>query len=241
MDESDLTMEAYIELHAEKAQRRGRTFNWETATYDMALPPRDQRYPFIRFEGWSTPMRILLISRRGWGRFMIKGYTRMAKVFIDLDVVEEIGSVGFGLYWAESARQISDKGDLNGYWRGISFEVDFIGATPSYTLIRDPLLRLRYASRRKRRAMISGVRVLLVVDMDELVRLQICDRFDDTWAWVAPGPERQSDVATRALGDVEGTHYEVEGVHAILAPVQAPQPPPVAAQSRTLPLGMARL
>ncbi|GJY20975.1 putative reverse transcriptase domain-containing protein [Tanacetum coccineum] len=28
-----LTMEAYIELHAEKARRRGRTFNWETATY----------------------------------------------------------------------------------------------------------------------------------------------------------------------------------------------------------------
>ncbi|GJR94904.1 hypothetical protein Tco_0267078 [Tanacetum coccineum] len=35
MDESDLTMEAYIELHAEKAQRRGRTFNWETATYGL--------------------------------------------------------------------------------------------------------------------------------------------------------------------------------------------------------------
>ncbi|GJU81435.1 hypothetical protein Tco_1283800, partial [Tanacetum coccineum] len=33
MDESDLSMEEYIELHAEKARRRGQAFNWETATY----------------------------------------------------------------------------------------------------------------------------------------------------------------------------------------------------------------
>ncbi|GJU59484.1 hypothetical protein Tco_1237250 [Tanacetum coccineum] len=34
MDESDLTIEEYIELHAEKAQRRDQTFNWETTIYD---------------------------------------------------------------------------------------------------------------------------------------------------------------------------------------------------------------
>ncbi|GJU59483.1 hypothetical protein Tco_1237249 [Tanacetum coccineum] len=33
MDESDLTIEEYIELHAEKAQRRDQTFNWETTIY----------------------------------------------------------------------------------------------------------------------------------------------------------------------------------------------------------------
>ncbi|GJU24159.1 hypothetical protein Tco_1162780 [Tanacetum coccineum] len=33
MDDSDLTMEEYIDLEAEKARRHGRTFNWETATY----------------------------------------------------------------------------------------------------------------------------------------------------------------------------------------------------------------
>nr|GEV57909.1 hypothetical protein [Tanacetum cinerariifolium] len=33
MDESDLTMEKYIELHAENVRRCGQTFNWETATY----------------------------------------------------------------------------------------------------------------------------------------------------------------------------------------------------------------
>ncbi|GJY09488.1 putative reverse transcriptase domain-containing protein [Tanacetum coccineum] len=43
---------------------------------------------------------------------------------------------------AESARQIPDKGDLRDYWRGISYARDFLGAVLSYTLIRDPILRL---------------------------------------------------------------------------------------------------
>ncbi|GKC38106.1 hypothetical protein Tco_1050490, partial [Tanacetum coccineum] len=33
MDDSNLTMEEYIELEAKKARRRGQTFNWKTATY----------------------------------------------------------------------------------------------------------------------------------------------------------------------------------------------------------------
>ncbi|GJU42207.1 hypothetical protein Tco_1195164 [Tanacetum coccineum] len=47
-------------------------------------------------------------------------------------------------------------------------------------------LRL-FASRRKHGAMISGD--LLMIDMAELVRLHICEELDDTWAWVASGPE----------------------------------------------------
>ncbi|GKD78752.1 hypothetical protein Tco_1341373, partial [Tanacetum coccineum] len=65
------------------------------------------------------------------------------EVIIDIDVeAEEIETVRFGLYWAESARKIFDKGDLSAYWRGISFEGDFLGAPPFYTHIRDPMLRL---------------------------------------------------------------------------------------------------
>ncbi|GKD25362.1 hypothetical protein Tco_1231576, partial [Tanacetum coccineum] len=36
MDDPNITMEEYIKLQAEKAKRRGRTFNWETATYDKS-------------------------------------------------------------------------------------------------------------------------------------------------------------------------------------------------------------
>ncbi|GKF96620.1 hypothetical protein Tco_0292441, partial [Tanacetum coccineum] len=41
---------------------------------------------------------------------------------LGLHTAEEMKTVGFGLYWAESARQISDKGDLSAYWRRISSE-----------------------------------------------------------------------------------------------------------------------
>ncbi|GKG01198.1 hypothetical protein Tco_0305903, partial [Tanacetum coccineum] len=35
--------------------------------------------------------------------------------------------------------------------------------------------------------------------MAELVRLKISSQFDDTWVWVAMGPERQPDDAAGAL------------------------------------------
>ncbi|GKE10810.1 hypothetical protein Tco_1414361 [Tanacetum coccineum] len=41
---------------------------------------------------------------------------------------------------------------------------------------------------------------LQMIDMAELVRLQICTQFDDTWAWVAMGPERWLDTAAGAPG-----------------------------------------
>ncbi|GJS09105.1 hypothetical protein Tco_0365901 [Tanacetum coccineum] len=37
---------------------------------------------------------------------------------------------------------IPGKGDLQDYWRGISNDGDFLGPPPSYTLNRDPVLRL---------------------------------------------------------------------------------------------------
>ncbi|GKC79090.1 hypothetical protein Tco_1129864 [Tanacetum coccineum] len=117
---------------------------------------------------------------------------------------------------------------------GISSAGDFLGTTPSYTAIQDPILRLCHrltacsiAGRSQAPKMVtvtdlfysrgmdvgSGLTVitpeLLTIDMAELVRLQICIEVDDTWAW------------------------------AVLAPVQAPpQPPPAAA--RTLPQRMDR-
>ncbi|GKB02708.1 hypothetical protein Tco_0830797 [Tanacetum coccineum] len=45
-------------------------------------------------------------------------------------------------YWSESERMIPRKGDLHDYWRDILTDGDFLGPPPSYTLIRDPVLRL---------------------------------------------------------------------------------------------------
>ncbi|GJW94736.1 hypothetical protein Tco_0174408 [Tanacetum coccineum] len=50
MDEANLTMEEYIKLKAEKACRRGQTFNWETATYSKFRYHEDIEY----FKGFET-------------------------------------------------------------------------------------------------------------------------------------------------------------------------------------------
>ncbi|GKE02284.1 hypothetical protein Tco_1390267 [Tanacetum coccineum] len=80
---------------------------------------------------------------------------------------------------------------------------------------------------------------LPVIDMGELVRLQICEKIDDTWAWVALGPERQPDDVAGAFEATEDAPIVDEGGQAVLAPVHAPSPP--AAAARTMPQRMARL
>ncbi|GKA24332.1 hypothetical protein Tco_0710365 [Tanacetum coccineum] len=134
-----------------------------------------------------------------------------------LHTAEEMQTVGFGLYWTENARRILDKGDAPEkvtvtdlfYLRGM----DVCSVNVPYLLAR--YLRL-FALGRKQGAMIFGgqfvarlaehfglltkeriqgltviVRDLLVIDMDELVRLQICVELDDTWSWVPAGPAGQ--------------------------------------------------
>ncbi|GKA19972.1 hypothetical protein Tco_0699887 [Tanacetum coccineum] len=396
MDDSSMTMEEYIMFEEEKARKRGKVFDWQTATYgkirvdddlhdlssleaefpaivindafapqdtfqcksqenwsprtrrkqflyscaflvdfaNMALPPREQRHRFLRYEGLEYPdtdivdfegrlarihmrevHRVPVFDFGGLPDLMAEGLTarmtmehrdeagvsvftgrarrrmswRQFILALGLHMKEEMQTAGFGVYWAESARQILNKGDLRDYWMGISSVRDFLGTAPSYTAIRDPILRpchrliacsiagrsqapekvtmtdlfylsgmdvglvnvpyllaryLRlFSTGRKSRAHIFGGQFvarladhfglltaeilggltviapeLPVIDMAELVRLQISVELDDTWAWVAMGPERQPDVATGA-----------------------PPPPPPPAPVRTIPQRLGRL
>ncbi|GKG19964.1 hypothetical protein Tco_0379765, partial [Tanacetum coccineum] len=62
-------------------------------------------------------------------------------------------------------------------------------------------------------------------------------RFDDTWAWVAQGPERQQATAAGAYVADEAGPAVNEGAQEIPAPAQAPSPPtppPPAPQPRTI-------
>nr|GEZ08978.1 hypothetical protein [Tanacetum cinerariifolium] len=68
----------------------------------------------------------------------------------------------------------------------------------------------------------------------------ICKKIDDTWAWVASGPEMQPDAAISAPEAIEDAFVIDEGASAVPATMQAPQPPPPPA-ARTLPQRMARL
>ncbi|GKD88972.1 hypothetical protein Tco_1364479, partial [Tanacetum coccineum] len=84
---------------------------------------------------------------------------------------------------------------------------------------------------------------LQMIDMAELVRLQICVQLDDTWAWVAMGPERQPDTAAGAPADAEDALIVDEGGQADPAPAQAPQQPPSPppAPAKTIPYRLGRL
>ncbi|GKG60784.1 hypothetical protein Tco_0614346, partial [Tanacetum coccineum] len=66
---------------------------------------------------------------------------------------------------------------------------------------------------------------LQIIDMGELVRLQIYVHLDDTWAWVAMGPDRQPDAAASALGVAQDALIVNEGGQAVPVPIQAPQQP----------------
>ncbi|GJU16249.1 hypothetical protein Tco_1144215 [Tanacetum coccineum] len=57
----------------------------------------------------------------------------------------------------------------------------------------------------------------------------------DTLAWVAPGPERQQVVTAGAPKVVEDAPVVDEGAPVVPAPVHAPQPPPTASPTRSLP------
>ncbi|GJX53365.1 hypothetical protein Tco_0281734 [Tanacetum coccineum] len=83
---------------------------------------------------WTLQFQLGRVRRRmSWWEFIIA---------LGLHTEEEMQTAGFEVYWAGSARQIPDKGDLRDYRMGISSVGDFLGTTPSYTLIRDPILRL---------------------------------------------------------------------------------------------------
>ncbi|GJT23930.1 hypothetical protein Tco_0893867 [Tanacetum coccineum] len=112
--------------------------------------------PDLIAKGLSTRMlmehrdaQVLVRRHMSWREFILA---------LRLHTAEEMQTVGFGLYWTESARRILDKGDLSAYWIEISFVGDFLGM--DVCSVNVPYLLARYlrlfASGRKQGAMISG-------------------------------------------------------------------------------------
>ncbi|GJR41929.1 hypothetical protein Tco_1310032 [Tanacetum coccineum] len=149
-------------------------------------------------------------------------------------------SPDFARYWSESERMILRKGGLHDYWRDILTDGDFLGPPPSYTLIRDPVLRLCHRmmahniagrSQAPEKVTVTDLFYLRGLDVGSFVA-QLAEHFglltaeilggltlDDTWAWVAMGPERQPDAATGALRVAQDAPIVDEGGQAIPAPV----------------------
>nr|GEV19991.1 hypothetical protein [Tanacetum cinerariifolium] len=97
-----------------------------------------------------------------------------------LHTAEEIENTGFGLYWAESGRQISDKGDLSAYrkgflLRGIFWEPEKVTVTDLFYLrwidvgsVNVPYLLGRMLIEERLQGLTVIVRDLLVINMVEL-------------------------------------------------------------------------
>ncbi|GJT82289.1 hypothetical protein Tco_1056631 [Tanacetum coccineum] len=139
--------------------------------------------------------------RMSWREFILA---------LGLHLAKEMQTAGFGLYWAESARRIPDKGELSDYWIRISSVGDFLGMDVGSVNV--PYLLARYlrlfASRRKQGAMISRGGV----DEEALVAPGGGDE-DDEIPQAMPSPPRtqgeriaQLEEVGNVIGRVPETH-----------------------------------
>ncbi|GKC40393.1 hypothetical protein Tco_1052777 [Tanacetum coccineum] len=134
---------------------------------------------------------------------------------LGLHTEEEMQMAEFGVYWAESARQIPDKGGLKDYLMGILSGGDFLRTAPSYTLIRDLILRLCHRliacsnagrSQAPEKVTVTYLFYLKGMDVDSVNVPYILARYlrffaavrqsgahisGGKFAWVTMGPERQ--------------------------------------------------
>ncbi|GJV50501.1 hypothetical protein Tco_1440713 [Tanacetum coccineum] len=180
---------------------------------DMALPPHDQRHQYLRYEGLhytdadiaDFEARLAKIYMREVHRVQVFDIGGLLDLMVDglsaRMLMEHRDAQG-----ADSARQVPDKGDLRDCWIRISFAGDFLSIAPSYTAIRNPILRLCHrliacsiAGRSHASEKVTVTDLFYLGGMD-VGSVNIFMDIDDTWAWVAMGPERQLDAAAGALG-----------------------------------------
>ncbi|GKD21823.1 hypothetical protein Tco_1223526, partial [Tanacetum coccineum] len=206
--------------------------------------------PDLMAEGLSG--RMLMEHRNEAG---VSVFTSMfSQAILDLDTLGtlqfQLGGARRRMSWRQFilALGLHTDEEMQTFGFGISSAEDFLGTTPSYTAIRDHILRLCHqliacsiAGRSQalekvtvtdlfylRGMDVGSVNVpyllvryircltviapeLSVINMAELVRLQICVKLDDTWAWVAMGPERQPNNAAGAPVKAEDALIVDEG------------------------------
>ncbi|GKD71440.1 hypothetical protein Tco_1325530 [Tanacetum coccineum] len=110
---------------------------------NIALPPRDQRHQYLRYEGLLYSDADIVDFETILARIYRREVHRV-HVF-DFGGLQDLMAEGLSarmLMEHKDAKRIPDKGDLRDYWIVISSARYFLGTTPSYTLIRDPILRL---------------------------------------------------------------------------------------------------
>ncbi|GJU03121.1 hypothetical protein Tco_1113459 [Tanacetum coccineum] len=168
VDEFNLKDETSLSEYDKEEQNKKLVSKNGYSVLDMALPPRDPRHQYLRFEGLEYTNaditdfeeRLSRIYSRGIHRMLVLDFESLpammserftsrilhkeawfCEAIVDIDFEYALVSSWVGPR-RQSARYISDKGDLSAYWRRISYKGNFLGTPPSYTHIRDPILRL---------------------------------------------------------------------------------------------------
>ncbi|GKD67892.1 hypothetical protein Tco_1321982 [Tanacetum coccineum] len=131
MDDPHLTMEEYIRLEEEKAHKCGKVFNWKTATYEKIRVDDDlhnfssveAEFPAIVINDAVAPQDELQCKSQPWDYTRRRRYRRLGLVF--------------------TGPRTPDRSPISeGLLDRDLISRDFLGIAPSYTLIRDPILRL---------------------------------------------------------------------------------------------------
>ncbi|GKC17373.1 hypothetical protein Tco_1014155 [Tanacetum coccineum] len=181
---------------------------------NMALPPREQRHIFVRYKGLEYTDSDIADFESGLERIYTREIHRVQVV--DLHGMPELLRDGL---FSSMAMEHRDEASVVVFtsqaWgrrfasgrnsRAYIFSWQFVARLAEHfeLLIGEILGGLTVISPE-----------LQMIDMTKLVRLQICMQFDDTWAWVTIGPERQPDAAAGApewMARLEEDVHEIRG------------------------------
>ncbi|GJT89661.1 hypothetical protein Tco_1078506 [Tanacetum coccineum] len=229
MDDLNITMEEYIKLLAEKAQRRGQMFNWETATYDKIYCDNldffsdfESDFPATVYNDASTSSENVSSEPTVSIYDAIKTDFDFSISFSDSDdedytFICDKDSFSYKLIHVDNLKPepVNDHVEINTELCSKNIDIKPMDSGACTWKDTTPI---EFALRRKRGAMISGGRFVAclaehfgLLTEQRLQGLTIFDELDDTWASAIP------------------------------APIQAPQPPPTAASTRTMVQRLSRL
>nr|GEY21322.1 hypothetical protein [Tanacetum cinerariifolium] len=148
-------------------------------------------------------------------------------LFLGLHTIEEMDTDGFRAYWIkEPLRRLCHiLIAFTIFGRGQALEK--VTTTDLFNLrSMDEGMTSDYEQ--SLQTFIVEVRGLTTIDIDELVKLRICDRLGDVVTWVAMGLERQQVGAAFGAAHVDPEVAQV-GVQVDLAPIEVAQMPQAAA------------
>nr|GEX37506.1 hypothetical protein [Tanacetum cinerariifolium] len=222
MGNPNITMEEYIKLQAEKAQRHDFEVYYPTIVYNDASTSSKNVS--------SEPIRLDMIFGRDANRVYVLGFTGLTEetgqTLADRMRMVFIGAKGQVMFTSHAWRRLFEiRGPLlQGARRMMTWRqlIMALGLHIAKEMAEDGFEAYWIYSRGQAPEKVTATDLFYLRSMDQGM------------AWVAPRPERQSITTGSALKVVEGALDVDVGAQAVSKLVQVPQPPPVAASTRTM-------